>query len=152
MITVFVIIVQWSDKWCQRNQKCSDFQQITKCNKAIHCNHLPAVQMSSGSRNKPPTVIGMPSNASIPHFYKNVKQKPPHRLSEKSEGVMRWFVFLRQHRTKPAWRLCTQSACRFSVILPRNPLPYGSMPAEFLCNLPKNLTTHLTHKLCAVLP
>ena len=26
------------------------------------------------------------------------------------------------------------------------------MPAEFLCNLPKNLTTHLTHKLCAVFP
>ena len=26
------------------------------------------------------------------------------------------------------------------------------MPAEFLVNLPKNLTTHLTHKLCAVLP
>jgi len=26
------------------------------------------------------------------------------------------------------------------------------MPAEFLCNLPKNLTTHLTHKLYAVLP
>ena len=27
-------------------------------------------------------------------FYKNVKQKPPHRLPEESEGVMRWFVFL----------------------------------------------------------
>ena len=26
------------------------------------------------------------------------------------------------------------------------------MPAEFLCNLPKNLTTHLTHKLYAVFP
>jgi len=26
------------------------------------------------------------------------------------------------------------------------------MPAEFLGNLPKNLTTHLTHKLCAVSP
>ena len=26
------------------------------------------------------------------------------------------------------------------------------MPEEFLGNLPKNLTTHLTHKLCAVLP
>ena len=39
-----------------------------------------------------------------------------------------------------------------AVILPRNPLPYGSMPAGFLCNLPKNLTTHLTHKLYAVFP
>ena len=27
-----------------------------------------------------------------------------------------------------------------------------SMPAKFLCNLPKNPTAHLTHKLCAVLP
>jgi len=26
------------------------------------------------------------------------------------------------------------------------------MPAEFLSNLPKNLTTHLTHKLYAVFP
>ena len=31
-------------------------------------------------------------------------------------------------------------------------LPYGSMPAEFLGNLTKNLTTHLSHNLCAVLP
>ena len=26
------------------------------------------------------------------------------------------------------------------------------MPAKFLCNLPKNPASHLTHKLCAVLP
>ena len=26
------------------------------------------------------------------------------------------------------------------------------MPAEFLSNLPKNLTTHLTHKLYSVFP
>jgi hypothetical protein len=26
------------------------------------------------------------------------------------------------------------------------------MPAEFLCNLPKNLTTHLTHKLYSAFP
>ena len=26
------------------------------------------------------------------------------------------------------------------------------MPAEFLCILPKNLTTHLTHKLYSVFP
>ena len=30
---------------------------------------------------------------------------------------------LRKHGIKPALRLCTQSACRFSAILPRNPLP-----------------------------
>lgn len=59
---------------------------------------------------------------------------------------------IRQYRTKPACRLCTQSACRFFGISHKNPLTYDSMPAEFLCNLPKNLTTHLTHKLCAVLP
>ena len=59
---------------------------------------------------------------------------------------------LGQYRTKSVWRLCTPSACKFSVILPRNPLPYGSMPAEFLGNLTKNLTTHLSHNLCAVLP
>ena len=53
------------------------------------------------------------------------------------------FKDIRQYRTKSDWRLCTQSVCRFSVILPRNPLPYGSMPAEFLCNLPKNLTTEM---------
>ena len=66
----------------------------------------------------------------------------------------RWcgFCAFRQHRTKPARRLCTQSACWFFVILPRNSLPYNSMPAEFLCNLPKNPASHLTHKLCAVLP
>ncbi|ERJ97016.1 hypothetical protein RUMCAL_00609 [Ruminococcus callidus ATCC 27760] len=28
----------------------------------------------------------------------------------------------------------------------------GSLPAEFLSNLPKNLTTHLTHKLYSVFP
>ncbi len=32
------------------------------------------------------------------------------------------------------------------------PLGYVSMPAKFLCNLTKNLTAHLTHNLCAVLP
>ena len=29
---------------------------------------------------------------------------------------------------------------------------YITVPAKFLCNLPKNPTAHLTHKLCAVLP
>ena len=59
----------------------------------------------------------------------------------------------------------------FSVILHRNPLTYEvspsgggvsnadrgadrqtSMPAEFLYNLTKNLSAHLQHKFCAVLP
>ena len=33
------------------------------------------------------------------------------------------FKDIRQYRTKSVWRLCTSSACRFSVILHRNPLP-----------------------------
>lgn len=53
-------------------------------------------------------------------------------------------INLRQHRTKPALRLCTSSACIFSVILHKNSLPYDSMPASFLCNLTKNLAAHLT--------
>ena len=61
-------------------------------------------------------------------------------------------VPLRQHRTKHTWRLCTESACIFSVILHRNPLTYVSMPAKFLYNLTKNLSAHLQHNLCAVLP
>ena len=32
------------------------------------------------------------------------------------------------------------------------PLGYASMPASILYNLTKNLTSHLTHNLCAVLP
>ena len=40
----------------------------------------------------------------------------------------------------------------FSAILHRNSLTYDSMPANFLYNLTKNLTTHLQHKLYAVLP
>ena len=40
----------------------------------------------------------------------------------------------------------------FSVILHRNSLTYVSMPAKFLYNLTKNLSAHLQHNLCAVLP
>ena len=61
-------------------------------------------------------------------------------------------LYLRQHRTKTAWKLCTSSACRFPVILHKISLTYASMPASILYNLTKNLTSHLTHNLCAVLP
>ncbi|MBP3243409.1 MAG: hypothetical protein J6L99_06095, partial [Ruminococcus sp.] len=44
------------------------------------------------------------------------------------------------------------SACIFSGILHTNFLTYVSMPAKFMHNLPKNLTAHLHHNLCAVLP
>ena len=40
----------------------------------------------------------------------------------------------------------------FRHICPEIPCQTQSMPAEFLNNLPKNLTAHLTYKLCAVLP
>ena len=59
---------------------------------------------------------------------------------------------LRQHRTKTALRRSATSACIFSVILHKNPSTYVSMPSEFLYNLTKNLTAHLRHYLCAVLP
>ena len=49
----------------------------------------------------------------------------------------------RQHRTKPACRLCAASADEFSVISHRNSLQYASIPASFLCNLTKNLLAHL---------
>ena len=51
------------------------------------------------------------------------------RICSNSSYQKKWILstvlsrILRQHCIKPAGRLCTQSACRFSVILPRNPLP-----------------------------
>ena len=40
----------------------------------------------------------------------------------------------------------------FPSYCPEIPCQTYSLPAEFLCNLPKNLTTHLTHKLFSVFP
>ena len=59
---------------------------------------------------------------------------------------------LRQYRTKSAWRLCTPSACKFSVIFHKNAREYIKYSLRFLFHLTKNLTTHLSHNLCAVLP
>ena len=62
LITIFMIIVNVQDHADQIQQKAADLQQITKGDILIHhTDHLPSVPMSSGSRNKPPTVIGMPS-------------------------------------------------------------------------------------------
>ncbi len=61
-------------------------------------------------------------------------------------------MILRQHRTISSYRFCRTSACRFSVISHKNFLTYASMPANFLCNLPKNLTAHLYDNDYAVLP
>ena|GEM_PF-891489 len=59
---------------------------------------------------------------------------------------------LRQYRTKSVWRLCTPSACKFSVIFHKNAREYIKYSLRFLFHLTKNLTTHLSHNLCAVLP
>ena len=59
---------------------------------------------------------------------------------------------LRQYRTKSVWRLCTPSACKFSVIFHKNAREYIKYSLRFLFHLTKNLTTHLPHNLCAVLP
>ena len=56
MITVFMIVVDVCDKGCQFEEKAPQFQQIAKSYNDIlihHTDHLPSVQMSSGSRNKP---------------------------------------------------------------------------------------------------
>ncbi|MFR2097243.1 MAG: hypothetical protein ACLS4X_02860, partial [Ruminococcus callidus] len=57
-----------------------------------------------------------------------------------------------QYRTKSVWRLCTPSACKFSVIFHKNAREYIKYSLRFLFHLTKNLTTHLPHNLCAVLP
>ena len=62
------------------------------------------------------------------------------------------WLYQGRHRTKHAWRLCTVSADEFSVISHKNSLKYDSIPASFLCNLTKNLLTHLLHNLCVVSP
>ena len=57
-----------------------------------------------------------------------------------------------QYRTKSVWRLCTPSACKFPVIFHKNAREYIKYSLRFLFHLTKNLTTHLPHNLCAVLP
>ena len=57
-----------------------------------------------------------------------------------------------QYRTKSVWRLCTPSACKFPVIFHKNAREYIKYSLRFLFHLTKNLTTHLSHNLCAVLP
>ena len=61
-------------------------------------------------------------------------------------------AYLRQYRTKSVWRLCTPSACKFPVIFHKNAREYIKYSLRFLFHLTKNLTTHLSHNLCAVLP
>ncbi|MEE0506830.1 MAG: hypothetical protein UDL61_09670, partial [Ruminococcus callidus] len=44
------------------------------------------------------------------------------------------------------------SACKFPVIFHKNAREYIKYSLRFLFHLTKNLTTHLSHNLCAVLP
>ncbi|MDY3654891.1 MAG: hypothetical protein SO054_01850, partial [Ruminococcus callidus] len=69
-----------------------------------------------------------------------------------ADGITGGSVFLGQHRTKSVWRLCTPSACKFPVIFHKNAREYIQYLLRFLFHLTKNLTTHLSHNLCAVLP
>ncbi|MEE0507169.1 MAG: hypothetical protein UDL61_11425, partial [Ruminococcus callidus] len=46
---------------------------------------------------------------------------------------------------------CTPSACKFPVIFHKNAREYIQYSLRFLFHLTKNLTTHLSHNLCAVL-
>ncbi|MEE0507009.1 MAG: hypothetical protein UDL61_10610, partial [Ruminococcus callidus] len=46
----------------------------------------------------------------------------------------------------------TPSACKFPVIFHKNAREYIKYSLRFLFHLTKNLTTHLSHNLCAVLP
>ena len=57
-----------------------------------------------------------------------------------------------RYRTKSVWRLCTPFACKFPVIFHKNAREYIKYSLRFLFHLTKNLTTHLSHNLCAVLP
>ena len=74
--------------------------------------------------------------------------------NDESTGCLTEFFlkYLWQYRTKSVWRLCTPSACKFSVILHKNAREYIKYSLRFLFHLTKNLTTHLPHNLCAVLP
>ena len=55
-------------------------------------------------------------------------------------------------KSKSVWRLCTPSACKFPVIFHKNAREYIQYSLRFLFHRTKNLTTHLSHNLCAVLP
>ena len=59
---------------------------------------------------------------------------------------------LRQYRTIRGSCLDGTSACIFSVIRHKNSSQRGDYAREFLFRLTKNLSAHLYHQNCAVLP
>ncbi|MCC2760430.1 hypothetical protein LK482_13635, partial [Ruminococcus callidus] len=76
----------------------------------------------------------------------------PVRREGLRQSVSLFSLHIRQYRTKSVWRLCTPSACKFLVIFHKNAREYIQYSLRFLFHLTKNLTTHLSHNLCAVLP
>ena len=56
LFTIFLIVVNVQDQSCQIQQKTADLQQVTQGDILIHhTDHLPSVQMSSGSKNQKKT-------------------------------------------------------------------------------------------------
>ena len=95
----------------------------------------------------------------------------PVRWEGLRQSVSLFSLHIRQHRTKSVWRLCTPSACKFpfisqkiwrrnlhtsdtkqTLIFHQNAREYIKYSLRFLFYLTKNLTTNLSHNLCAVLP
>ena len=76
----------------------------------------------------------------------------PVRWEGLRQSVSLFSLHIRQYRTKSVWRLCTPSACKFPVIFHKNAREYIQYSLRFLFHLTKNLMTHLSHNLCAVLP
>ena len=88
-----------------------------------------------------------------------VKSLQKSRIIQLSAGIVlelfrikEYNINIWQYRTKSVWRLCTPSACKFPVIFHKNAREYIQYSLRFLFHLTKNLTTHLSHNLCAVLP
>ena len=88
-----------------------------------------------------------------------VKSLQKSRIIQLSAGIVlelfrikEYNINIWQYRTKSVCRLCTPSACKFSVIFHKNAREYIKYSLRFLFHLTKNLTTHLPHNLCAVLP
>ena len=87
----------------------------------------------------------------LPCCFCMLSQKPKPPAAWENSFAAGGFAF-RQYRTKSVWRLCTPSACKFPVIFHKNAREYIKYSLRFLFHLTKNLTTHLSHNLCAVLP
>ena len=88
-----------------------------------------------------------------------VKSLQKSRIIQLSAGIVlelfrikEYNINIWQYRTKSVCRLCTPSACKFPVIFHKNAREYIKYSLRFLFHLTKNLTTHLPHNLCAVLP